>query len=120
MLRDGVAFTRPSRRFGVLVYLSVLLLLLTSTAQAAHHHGSWTGNAETRSATTRHSLEANVSDSAELTCPLCMVSHSAVPVFPALIARLDLCAGILLFVFQTAEPAGFWSYNLFSRPPPAS
>jgi hypothetical protein len=118
MLRDGTALTPPSRCLRVLVYLSVLLVLFSSIAQAAHHHGSWTDGAQVRVLSNVHTFVANESDVSELTCPLCMVSHSVLPSFPALIARLNFCAAIASFVLRTMEPRGFWSYDLFSRPPP--
>jgi hypothetical protein len=120
MLRSGAASLTPSRNLRALVYLSILLLLFMSTAQAAHHHGLWAGGAEVRASGTPHIIDASDTEASELTCPLCVVSHSVLPSFPALIARLDFCSEILSFVVRAPEPVGFWTYDLFGRPPPHS
>ncbi len=117
MLRSGPASLPPSRRFRVCVFLSALLLLWMSVAQAAHHHGSLTDGAKAR-ASNIASFEANDPGTSELACPICIVSHSVLPSFPVLVSRLDPRGETLSCVHQPPEAAGFWSYDLFGRPPP--
>jgi hypothetical protein len=118
MLRHGPASLPPTRRLRVSVHLAALLLLFISFAQAVHHHVSWNVVAQTHAVGKAPNLIANELDLSELTCPLCIASHTVLPSFPVRIARLQFCAEIVSFVFHASEPRGFWSYKLFSRPPP--
>jgi hypothetical protein len=118
MLRDRAIHTPPSLRFRIVVSLSVLLVLFTSVAQAVHHHGSLTGSANVRALSDIRNFAATDTVDSDPTCPLCAVSHSALPSFPTLIRRLVFSATLVSFLFQSTEPRGFWSYNLFCRPPP--
>ncbi len=118
MLRHGPASLPPTRRLRVSVHLAALLLLFISFAQAVHHHVSWNEVAQTHVSGKAPSLHANESELSELTCPLCIASHTVLPTFPARIARLQFCAEIVSFVFHASAPRRLWSYKLFSRPPP--
>jgi hypothetical protein len=121
MFRGGPLCRPSSRRFRVLVHLSALLLLSMSLAQATHYHGPWISGAKARLSNTGYSADAKDfegTDSSELTCALCMVSHSVLPSSPAMMTRLNFCIAITPFVFESIGGPGFWSYSLFSRPPP--
>jgi hypothetical protein len=102
----------------IVVYLSVLLLLFMGIAQAAHHHGSWTEAAKIHASSEVPNFTANDSSDSDPACMLCMVSHSALPSFPARHGHLDSSTRFVSFLVRIIEPRGFWSYSLFSRPPP--
>jgi hypothetical protein len=120
MLSSGSASLTPSRRLRVLVHLSVLLLLFMSMAQAAHTHSPWASGAELHAPNTTHTLNAGDTAASELTCPLCMFSHSVLPSFPALATPLNLCTKRRSVSVREPDPLLFWTYDLFGRPPPKS
>jgi len=117
MLRGEAAVRPASRYFRIYVHLAALLTLWMSLAQAAHHHGSWTEGPAAYASL--HSIDSGAANSSELNCPLCMVGQTTLPAFAMPIERLSACTEPLCSRFDPAEPRGFWSYYLFSRPPPS-
>jgi hypothetical protein len=91
-----------------------------SMAQAAHNHSLWASGAELHASNSTHTLNAANTEASELTCPLCMFSHSVLPCFPALAVPLNVSAKRLSVSFRAPEPHLFWTYDLFGRPPPQS
>lgn len=91
-----------------MLLVCVLLLGGTSVVQACHSH-------EDLSAT--HSTPLNVPSDH---CLLCMAMHSAMPVAAASSPLFDRVVHALPREAPEVGPSGIWSFDLFSRPPPAA
>ncbi|WP_128913123.1 hypothetical protein [Granulicella sibirica] len=119
MLKGESAVRRPSHCLFAFVHLAALLMLWMSVAQATHHHGSWTGGTEAHASDHRQFLHIIQSNDSELTCPLCMAGHSTLLAFAVLTERLQVDPEPLSICLEFTEPALFWSFDLFGRPPPS-
>jgi hypothetical protein len=120
MFTSGLALRPAARRLRFSVHLATLLMLFVSIAQAMHHHGSQTGGTIAHASKHDRDSISNLSNDSELTCPLCIVGHSTLPAIRTLTERPGSRGEPLIPGFQIAEPHGFWSYNLFCRPPPSA
>jgi hypothetical protein len=101
--------------------LCLLFMIWLSIAQASHHHGLWPGqSAQAQSVSADHPASPKGYQDNEETCQLCIAMHSALPG----IFRFAVILGVLLAVLlleRTEQPiVSFWSFSLFSRPPPCS
>jgi hypothetical protein len=114
----GLAILPPSRRFRMHVHFAALLLLFLSLAQSMHHHGFPAVGAKARVDGTHRTLEASSPADSELTCPLCISSHLVLPSCADAIGRLMFFGRAVFRTRETAAPYRFWSFPLFSRPPP--
>ncbi|MDE3104972.1 MAG: hypothetical protein KGK08_07335 [Acidobacteriota bacterium] len=89
--------------------LSILLVMLGSTAQACHHHSEGAAPfKDTRqgNSTTDH-------------CLLCVAMHSAMPTATAQVQSISVVTESVASVALQAPPARLLSFELQSRPPPA-
>ena len=97
------------RRLSLLVLLCVTMLFGASTAQACHVH-----ERALKTQDGKAWVSAPVDE-----CPLCAATHAALPIPEQTVA--GLVPETALVAPSRAESAHVerWSYELFSRPPPA-
>lgn len=99
---------QTSTRRWLLVMLCLSLLLCVSAAQACHGHDGL-----------RSDGKAQISAPLD-TCPLCAVPHAVLPgVERVAAAELPPREQQMVPGVRARERAALWSFDLFSRPPPA-
>ena len=113
-LTSGIA--APSLWMRWLALVSLLIIVVASSAQAAHIHGDFLPHHEPHAATQNQSPQAGD----EASCPLCVAMHSALPTsanFQATI-QLPVTSPAVEVLSRASSPD--WHFTLFSRPPPSS
>lgn len=104
----------PARQW-LTASLCLLLVLFSSTLQAVHAHGDphRAGRAQVSA-----QLPGAHNQTEEL-CPLCAAMHSALASPQSPVFREGANDVVALHVGSTVFPLRVWSFDLFSRPPPA-
>ena len=100
-----------------LAFAAMLLLSLSSVAQAAHVHGDWLPH---------HESQVKVADSGtaltgdEAGCPLCVAMHSALAVERTTLPAHMVTLRLLDQAAADRMVVGELHFTMFSRPPPAA
>lgn len=102
-------FCQASTRLWLLVVLCLSLLIGVSAAQACHVHEGLRSDGKAQ-------LSAPLD-----TCPLCAVPHASMPgVERAAVAGIPPREQQVAAIPLARGRSAMWSFDLFSRPPPAS
>ena len=96
--------------------VGLLLVLVASSAQASHVHGTWLPSPSFQVALQTDTV---VGPADETSCPLCMAMHSAMPT--GMQGRVGVLSVVGCLVSLLPERIAWrvFQFSLFSRPPPA-
>lgn len=92
-----------------------LLVGVAGFAQAAHIHGDWLPSSATQVTPHDAAVPAGV---AEVSCPLCVAMHSALPAAGLSALLVALLLELNLLLVSSHKPRLLWYFAAFSRPPP--
>ncbi len=110
MIRPGQTNQHRPMWLRVLAMVCLLVLCLASTAQVSHVHGEVPGGHDSQ--TSRQPVPDH--------CPLCLAMHSALPATERTAPEPVLQVRAVPLKTFTVQRLQRWSYELFSRPPPAT
>jgi len=108
-----------SIRLRISALVCLLLLLGASTAEVAHHHpGEFASRQTSRQHLPAQNQNQDQKDN-EARCPLCIAMHAVLPVAAHVVVAPVAFVHEVLLALTTFRYTSRWSFELFSRPPPA-
>jgi len=112
-----------STRLRLSALVCLFLLLGASTAEVAHHHpGDLDAQQTSLQSSRQHAPAQNQNQNQkenEARCPLCIAMHAVLPVAAHVVIAPVAFEHEVFLAASSFHYTSRWSFELFSRPPPA-